>query len=82
LNALGIVIPEDRERMKNNIRRILNGGKLGGIEYTYVRKDSITYPAVTYSAPIVRDGKAVGLRGVTIDIAEKSRRRTCSGLYQ
>ncbi len=72
-NALDTVTPEDRERMERNIRRIMNGEKLGGIEYTQRRKDGSTYPAMIYSTPIMRDGKAVGLRGVIIDITERKQ---------
>jgi PAS domain S-box-containing protein len=73
LNALNTVIPEDRERMRSNIRRIMNGEKLGGVEYTQISKDGSTLPIVTYSAPIRRDGRVVGLRGVTIDITEQKK---------
>ncbi len=72
-NALTTVIPKDRERMERNIRRIMNGKQLGGIEYTCQRKDGSTYPAVIYSTSIVREGKAVGLRGVVIDITERKQ---------
>jgi PAS domain S-box-containing protein len=73
LNALDTVIPEDRERMKKNIERIMNGEKVGGVEYTQISKDGRTLPIVTYSAPIRQDGRVVGLRGVTIDISERKQ---------
>jgi PAS domain S-box-containing protein len=73
LNALDTVIPEDRERMSSNIQRIMNGEKLGGVEYTQISKDGSTLPIVTYSAPIRQDGRVVGLRGVTIDITEQKK---------
>jgi PAS domain S-box-containing protein len=66
-------VPEDRDRMKENTRRILNGEKLGGIEYTALRKDGSTFPVIVYAAPIIRGNKAVGLRGVTIDITERKQ---------
>jgi len=47
-NALDTVIPEDRKRMERNIRRIMNGEKPGGIEYTQRRSDGSTYP-VSYT---------------------------------
>jgi diguanylate cyclase (GGDEF)-like protein/PAS domain S-box-containing protein/putative nucleotidyltransferase with HDIG domain len=72
-NVLDNCIPEDRERMKKNIHRIMNGEHLGGIEYTNVRRDGSTYPIVSYSAPIINNGKAIGLRGVTIDITERKQ---------
>ncbi|HEY41846.1 MAG TPA: PAS domain S-box protein [Dehalococcoidia bacterium] len=71
LNPLDVFILEDRERVKENIQRILNGETLGRVEYTQTRRDGSTYPVVTYSAPILQDGKAVGLRTVTIDVTEQ-----------
>ena len=73
LTALDACIPEDRERMKDNIQRIMNGEQLGGIEYTYLRRDSTTFPVMTYSTRIMQDGKAVGLRGVVIDMTERKQ---------
>jgi diguanylate cyclase (GGDEF)-like protein/PAS domain S-box-containing protein/putative nucleotidyltransferase with HDIG domain len=72
-NVLDSCIPEDRERMRKNIQRIMNGEQLGGVEYTSLRRDGSTYPMVSYSAPIIKNGKAVGLRGVTIDITERKQ---------
>lgn len=34
LPVLQIIIPEDRDRARDNMQRLLNGEKLGGIEYT------------------------------------------------
>jgi diguanylate cyclase (GGDEF)-like protein/PAS domain S-box-containing protein/putative nucleotidyltransferase with HDIG domain len=73
LNALDTCAPEDRERMRENLKRIMNGEMLGGIEYTQIRKDGSTYPGRSYSAPIIRDDKTVGLRGVTVDITEQKQ---------
>ncbi|HEY41478.1 MAG TPA: PAS domain S-box protein [Dehalococcoidia bacterium] len=73
LNALDTCVPKDRERMRGNIQKIMNGENLGGIEYTLVRKDGSTYPGRSYSTPIIRDGKTVGLRGVTVDITEQKQ---------
>jgi PAS domain S-box-containing protein len=73
INPLAIFIPEDRERVNTNIQRILKGETLGRVEYTQQRRDGSTYPVVTYSAPIIKEGKAVGLRTVTIDVSEQKK---------
>jgi len=73
LCALDTCIPEERDRMKENIQRILKGEKLGGIEYTLLRRDGTTLPVIIYSTSVIRDGKAIGLRGVTIDITEQKQ---------
>jgi PAS domain S-box-containing protein len=70
LNALQVIAPEDRERARENGRQILSGEDLGGNKYNAVRKDGSTFPAVVYSSPIIHGKKAVGLRGILVDITE------------
>ncbi len=71
LNALQLFIPEDRDGVKKDMRRILGGEKLDGREYTGLRKDGSTYPVIIYADPITVDQRAVGLRGVVIDVTER-----------
>jgi PAS domain S-box-containing protein len=73
LNALGLFIPEDRERLVHNIRKILSGKRSQGHEYTVLRKDGSTFPVLIYSSPIMRDSKPVGLRGVAVDMTERKQ---------
>jgi len=73
LNALQLFIPEDRERVMRNIRKILSGERCEGHEYTALRKDGSTFPALIYSSPIIRGNKPVGLRGIVIDMTEHER---------
>jgi PAS domain S-box-containing protein len=73
LNALQLFIPEDRERVAQNIRKILAGERSQGYEYTALRKDGSTFPVLIYSSPIIRDNKPVGLRGVAIDMTERKK---------
>ncbi|NIO07226.1 MAG: response regulator, partial [Deltaproteobacteria bacterium] len=68
-----MIVPEDRDRAKENIRRILSGEKLGGNEYQALRKDGSTFPVIIYSSPIIREGRPVGLRGIIVDITEHKR---------
>jgi PAS domain S-box-containing protein len=73
INAADVFIPEDRERLKENMKQLLSGEDLGGIEYTALRKDGSTFPVLVYSAPIIRGSEVVGVRGVTIDITERKK---------
>ncbi|MFC1562526.1 PAS domain S-box protein [candidate division KSB1 bacterium] len=73
LNALQLFIPEDRDRVKQNIQKILSGEKLGSNEYTALRKDGSTYPVIIYSAPIIHKDKPVGLRGIVVDITDRKK---------
>ncbi|MFZ5647693.1 MAG: PAS domain S-box protein [Bacillota bacterium] len=70
---LDFIIPEDRDRAKENINRVLNGEYLDGIEYTAQRKNGSTFPIILYSSAIVHENKPVGLRGVIIDITERKQ---------
>ncbi len=73
LDAFQIFIPEDRERLRYNARRILDGENLGGVEYTVIKKDGTPCPVVVYANPLRREGKPSGLRGIAIDITERKQ---------
>ena len=73
LNTLQMLVPEDRDRAKENIQRVLSGEELGGNEYTALSKDGSTFPVIIYSAPIIQENKPVGLRGFVIDITERKQ---------
>lgn len=68
LNAFQMLVPEDRNRAINNIKRVLNGESMGGIEYTAQRKDGSTLPVVIHSNPIIRENKPIGINGIIIDV--------------
>ncbi len=72
-NALQMFVPEDRDSVKENIKRVLRGEELSGAEYTALRKDGSTFPIVVYASPIIEENKAIGLRGIAIDITERKR---------
>ncbi|MFH0824022.1 MAG: PAS domain S-box protein [Pseudomonadota bacterium] len=65
--------PEDRERMSENMARILKGEKSSGNVYNCIRKDGTVFSILAYSSPVVAEGKIVGVRGVGVDITERKR---------
>ena len=73
LNALQMVIPEEREFARMNIERKLRGETIGGLEYTAQRKDGSPFPVVIHSNRVIRDGKPVGLRGIIVDVTDHKR---------
>ena len=73
LNALEMLIPQDRESALENMQRVLNGAVLSGVEYTALRKDGRTFPVTIHSNPIIRKNKPLGLRGIMIDLSEQKR---------
>jgi PAS domain S-box-containing protein len=73
LNAFQMFAPEDHDRAIQGIRRIMTGETIGGHEYTVLRRDGTTFPVILYTSRIMREGKAVGVRGIVIDITERKR---------
>lgn len=76
LHFLKAVDPEDRERIMENFRRSFKQSFKPGLyaaEYKMQRKDGSTFPAIVYPAPVVRDGKVAGQRGIIIDISERKQ---------
>jgi len=70
-NALDRVIPEDRDRARENMKKIMNGKPVRNTEYTLIKKDGSTFPVLIYSNPVMKDNKPVGLRGIIIDMTER-----------
>jgi len=76
LNALQMIVPEDRDRAMKNIQKILNGDMLGGEEYTALRKDGTTFLVEIHSNLFLHDNKPMGLRGLIIDLSESKKMET------
>jgi PAS domain S-box-containing protein len=73
LNELRLFSPQDRERRKDAVSRMMSGEMLGGDEYLLQKRGGSTFPAIVHSAPIVREKRIVGLRGIAIDITERKQ---------
>jgi PAS domain S-box-containing protein len=73
INMLQFVVPEDRERAKENIRRRMAGEKSDTSEYTLFRKNGETYPVIVKTAPIYYENRLTGLRGLVIDITDRKK---------
>jgi PAS domain S-box-containing protein len=73
LHALQFVAPEDRLRASENIRRRFAGEELPNSEYMGQRKDGSRFPILIYTAPILKNARSEGLRGIIIDATEQKR---------
>ncbi len=66
------VIPEDRNRMQENIRKDLQEERTTvASEYTALRKDGTTFPCIIYATAMIENNEFVGTRGLIIDISER-----------
>ena len=71
-HALDGVIPEDHFRMKENMHKTFQEKRLSfSDEYTALRKDGSTFPAIFYAAAMIENGEFMGTRGLIIDISER-----------
>lgn len=83
--AMQLLSPEEIEKSRKNMQRLLNGEQIGGTEYTLMMLDGSVFPAIIISSVIYINGKPVGLRGAIVDISERKRteeelRRTLESL--
>ena len=73
LNALDLFIPAQKDRVTQNISLVLSGQNFDNHEYSVLRKDGSTYPALIYTSAIVRNGQVVGVRAIILDITERKK---------
>jgi len=73
LNAFHFLAPAEQERATRGIQRVIAGEMMGEGEFTVPRRDGTSFPALVYTAPITREGKTAGVRGIAIDITERKR---------
>ena len=68
IHILSMIAPEDRERARRNMDRMLEEGERTREEYTALRKDGIRFPILAFSAPLAKKGgRIAGIRGIVID---------------
>ena len=70
MNALEVVVPEHRETVVNAFNRLLNEEYEPSLEINVKRKDGTTFPALSFSSPILHENKTIGLRGIIVDISK------------
>jgi two-component system cell cycle sensor histidine kinase/response regulator CckA len=73
LRIQDMVAFEDKEKLDERMAQVLAGRQFGGTEWSIIRKDGTTFPALIYSTTVMRDQKPVGVRGILIDISERKR---------
>jgi len=71
INVWSMIAPEDREKAKRNIAKMLQDGMPTRKEFTALRKDGSRFPIVDYVAPIYQGEKIVGFRGIVIDLTHR-----------
>jgi|GEM_PF-604663 len=73
LNIFQVLVPEDRNRAKDNFNRRAQGGPAENQEYVALKKSGERMNINIYATPIIREGMCQGFRGVVMDITERKR---------
>ncbi|MBN1828020.1 MAG: PAS domain S-box protein, partial [Deltaproteobacteria bacterium] len=71
--AWQLLSPEDVERSKRNIERLVKGERVDGTEYNLKRLDGSVFPGILVSSVMFDKRKPSRLRGAIIDISERKR---------
>ena len=72
VNCADLIVPEHRDRLRQNIARLTAGELVSG-EYTALRRDGSTFPVASHSTLVVREGQPVGFCGLLVDISAQKR---------
>lgn len=70
INAIDLLIPEDRNRATEAIQKLMNCESLTANEYTALRKDGATFPISIHSNTLFHKNKAMGFRSIMIDLTQ------------
>ena len=73
INIWSTVDPSQVDRLKENMYRLMRGEPVTHEEYTMIRKDKSTFPALIYASPIFKETGNAGFRGVVVDIGPAKR---------
>lgn len=73
VNALDLLVPEDRERAAGNLMRVITGENIGAIEYSVRKKDGTRFPVLIYATPVTHDNRVTGMIGIIVDITERKK---------
>jgi PAS domain S-box-containing protein len=71
MSIYNMIVPEDRPRAMQNMKRLFDGQSIGMLEFSGLRKDGSTFPVLALASPIMQEGRPVGLRGIFVDITER-----------
>jgi PAS domain S-box-containing protein len=71
-NATDFLVPGDRQRLSENIRRAITGTLEKEVnEYTALHSSGKKFPVMIYGTSMFSNNKLVGARGVIVDISDR-----------
>jgi PAS domain S-box-containing protein len=73
LNIVQLAAPEDWDRARKSLQKVLAGEEIREAEFTALRKDGQPFPVLVFARPIVRENMPVGCRGFVVNITRRKR---------
>lgn len=71
-SVLSFFIPEDHERMKNNLKATEREKRPNAMnEYLALKPNGGTFPVIIYALSVFKNKEVVGTRGIIVDISER-----------
>ena len=70
LNLIDVLHPESKACCQDRFKKLLNGGKLNGIEFEFLTKSGETIHLTGDCGSIIKDGETVSTRGIFKNITE------------
>jgi len=71
INLLSFIVPEERGKAMENLQKTLSRFEHSPSEYTLLRKNGTTYPAIVRTIPIISNDQVIGVRGIALDITDR-----------
>ncbi len=71
VQATMLFAPEEREKVRSNMKNRLEDVPFDNHEYTGRKKDGTLFPILVYTSRIFENGTLVGIRGIVLDISER-----------
>ncbi|MDD1693221.1 MAG: PAS domain S-box protein [Methanoregula sp.] len=73
LDMLSHIIPEDRQRVMQDIGKIVGGEKSRGSEYTAMKQDGTRFPVIVFTTRVMRNNRCTGIRGILINMTQQKK---------
>ncbi len=65
------ILSEQRNVAKSRLMEVFQGGDVGANEYTLVKKDGTSFPALVHTKRFIRENKVQGVAGIGIDVTQQ-----------
>jgi PAS domain S-box-containing protein len=76
LKTNDLVVPEQRNKIKENLKSRIQNPNMGSIEYSGIKKNGEAFDVLLFASPIRNGNELIGFRGVLMDISERKKHQS------